>query len=183
MNTIPSHCGSMMQGSDLDTKLCASLAQLKKEHVPLMQKMDQFHLLAKEMGEDSSVSDCSTHLRDLKEKVTAFVDELEPHSIREEDVLFPMMAQYIGRQTGPIAVMEFEHEQAKKNLKNFMEAIEKAGETLDRDGAKSIAAYLIEAYTILSGHFMKEEVVLFPMAERMLSADEKELLNRKFQEM
>lgn len=183
MNTIPSHCGGMMHGANSETKLCTPLEQLKKEHVPLMEKMNHFHMLANEIGVDSNVADWKTHLRDLQEKVTVFIDELEPHSLREEDVLFPMMARYIGRQTGPIAVMEFEHEQAKENLHNFMKAMEKVAVTVEHDEAKSIAAYVIEAYTILSAHFMKEEVVLFPMAEQMLSLQEKEYLSHKFQEL
>jgi hypothetical protein len=43
MNPLTPHCGSMMQGSGQDVKLCAPLAQLKEEHVSLTEKMKQFH--------------------------------------------------------------------------------------------------------------------------------------------
>ncbi|WP_257985059.1 hemerythrin domain-containing protein [Bacillus sp. T33-2] len=49
----------------------------------------------------------------LPPAVEKFLSDLEPHSEREEGVLFEMMASYIGRESGPIAVMEYEHDQVK----------------------------------------------------------------------
>jgi regulator of cell morphogenesis and NO signaling len=46
-----------------------------------------------------------------------------------------------------------------------------------------LAALIKSAYLILTEHFAKEENVLFPMAERMLSDDEKEKLYQKIQEI
>jgi regulator of cell morphogenesis and NO signaling len=45
--------------------------------------------------------------------------------------------------------------------------------------AVELASYVINAYSILTEHFMKEENVLFPMAERLLSDEEKEELAQK----
>ena len=131
-------------------------------------------------GDDAN-SNWRTTLGILKNKVQTFVEQLDPHSEREEDALFPMMAKYIGRDVGPIAVMEYEHDQAKQNLKKFQEEISKEDLiSIDFDQAKRLAAYAQLAHEILSEHFMKEENVLFPMAENMLSPDEKEQLNQMF---
>jgi len=54
-------------------------------------------------------------------RLDAFVSNLNPHSEREEGTLIPLMVKYIGRETGPIAVMEFEHDMAKQNLKHYCE--------------------------------------------------------------
>lgn len=115
----------------------------------------------------------------MRESVQAFVHELDPHSEREEGVLFPMMAQYIGRTSGPIAVMEYEHDQAKQRLASFLEKTAELPEAVGRDGAAALADMVIDAYHILAEHFMKEENVLFPMAERLLSDEEKETLAEK----
>jgi len=88
------------------------------------------------------------------------------------------MAKYIGRQMGPIAVMEYEHELAKQNLKKFLEAVEQLEGTADAGRAKEIASYALQAHAVLTDHFMKEENVLFPMAENMLNAEEKAELSR-----
>ncbi len=175
-------CGSSMFGAN-PVALCAPLARLKEEHVPLRAQMDDYYAFAQTIGKDESVADYSDKLRELLTKVNEFVAELDPHSLREEDALFPMMAKYIGRETGPIAVMEYEHDQAKQQLKHFRETMETLGAPVGAEQAKTIAAYAINAYLILTEHFMKEENVLFPMAEQMLSEAEKEELGKKFEEI
>ncbi|WP_249179138.1 hemerythrin domain-containing protein [Brevibacillus sp. NL20B1] len=158
--------------------LCEPLAQLKREHGPLREQMDAFAREAAEIGADQETTDWTAQLAALKQKVEAFVRELDPHSEREEGALFPLMAKYIGRQMGPIAVMEYEHELAKQNLKKFLEAVEQLEGTADAGRAKEIASYALQAHAVLTDHFMKEENVLFPMAENMLNAEEKAELSR-----
>lgn len=177
MSQVPHHC-SMMSGSHAYVTLCEPLAQLKREHGPLRKQMDAFAQLAAQIGMDQAKTDWSRQLAELKEKVDAFVRELDPHSEREEGALFPLMANYIGRQVGPIAVMEYEHELAKRNLKTFKEAMEHVKEPVDAERAKEIASYALQAHAVLTDHFTKEENVLFPMAENMLSAEEKDELSR-----
>jgi len=133
--------------------------------------MDAFAREAAEIGQDDGIADWSGRLAELKRKVDAFVGELDPHSEREEGTLFPLMARYIGRQTGPIAVMEYEHDLAKTNLKRFREAVERLEGAVDAERAKEIASCAIQAHAVLTEHFMKEENVLFPMAENMLNEE------------
>ncbi|UFJ41761.1 hemerythrin domain-containing protein [Brevibacillus humidisoli] len=178
MNQIP-HCG-MMAGQGEQVRLCKALAQLKREHGPLRAQMDAFADEAAVVDKDQAETDWGKRLWLLREKVDAFVQELEPHSEREEGTLFPLMAKYIGWQGGPIAVMEHEHELAKRYLKMFLEAVEQLKEPVDAARAKEIASYALQAHAVLTDHFMKEENVLFPMAENMLNTEEKEELNRAF---
>lgn len=183
MSQIPHHGGGTMPGSQgqrTEMTLCEPLAQLKREHGPLREQMDSFAREAAEIGMSHEIADWSPALSGLKEKVDAFVRELDPHSQREEEYLFPLMAKYIGRETGPIAVMEFEHEQAKLNLKMFRESVEQVKEPVNTARAKEIASYALQAHAVLTDHFMKEETVLFPMAENILNVEEKEELSRAF---
>jgi len=180
MNQIPHHCGSMYAMGGNQAALCEPLAYLKREHGPLHQQMDAFAREAAEIGRDPAIADWSNQLEGLKEKVEAFVAELDPHSEREEGTLFPMMAKYIGRQVGPIAVMEYEHETAKQNLKLFLQAVEQTKGPVGGEQAVEIASYALSAHAILKDHFMKEENVLFPMAENMLNAEEKDELSRAY---
>jgi regulator of cell morphogenesis and NO signaling len=177
MSQVPHLC-SMMSESNAQVTLSEPLAQLKREHGPLREQMDAFARAAADIGMDQEKTDWSRQLAELKEMVDAFVQKLDPHSEREEGTLFPLMAKYIGRQVGPIAVMEYEHELAKNNLKTFGEAVEQVKEQVDAERAKEIASYALQAHSVLTDHFMKEENVLFPMAENMLSAEEKEELSR-----
>lgn len=174
------HCGGMMPGGmpQDEAQLCAPLAQLKREHEPLREQMDAFAREAEKIGAASDISDWRGPLAALKASVDAFVRELDPHSEREEGHLFPLMAKYIGRTMGPIAVMEYEHDLAKTNLKRFREAVERLEGAVDAERAKEIASYVIQAHAVLTEHFMKEENVLFPMAEKLLNEEEKAELAR-----
>ncbi|WP_027086249.1 hemerythrin domain-containing protein [Cohnella panacarvi] len=165
-------CGGMSDGAGaLEIALCAPLQLLWNEHAPLRAMMDTFNETAqKVMTYEGSLLALFNLLR---EQVAAFTLELKAHARKEDDVLFPMMAAHIGREFGPIAVMEHEHVQAEMNLERFLEAAGPDGTELDDEEAKFIAGYAAFAYSILTQHFNKEENVLFPMAERMLSEEEK----------
>ncbi|MDQ0246454.1 hemerythrin-like domain-containing protein [Bacillus fengqiuensis] len=170
------HCG-MMAGRI--SELCEPLQTLKNEHGPLTAQMEQLYQSSNLIGNNPSIDNWVEQINALKEDVVTFVQHLEPHSEREEGILFPMMAAYIGREMGPIAVMEYEHDQAKSHLGTFLEKTDNLNTEVKANEAKDLADLVIQAYFILKEHFSKEENVLFPMAEQMLSDEEKEELRRK----
>ena len=88
-----------------------------------------------------------------------------------------MMEVYIGKSGGPIAVMEYEHEQANGFISEFLRNSESTHETTDSMIKNS--SLIKNAYYTLLDHFSKEEQVLYPMAERMFTQEEKEEFNLK----
>lgn len=159
--------------------LCPPLAQLKLEHQPLSAQMDEFSAAASLVGEDDQIHDWREPMGQLRQQIKEFSARLHRHSEVEEGVLFPMMATYIGRENGPIAVMEYEHDQAKEQLALFLEATDHLDELdapLAAEAAMKIASHAVAARQILVSHFMKEETILFPMAEKLLSDAEKNQL-------
>jgi regulator of cell morphogenesis and NO signaling len=165
---------------------CAPLKQLINEHPSLLAKMAEFNQMVHNFETNDSIENWNDAINQLHEKITIFIAELEPHSNREEDILFEMMVKYIGREGGPIAVMEYEHNTAKLNLKEFMDkatAVKNANEPISKENALSILRHLKIVYMTLTDHFMKEENILFPMAEQMLSDEEKQELARQFSQM
>ncbi|WP_335501586.1 hemerythrin domain-containing protein [Neobacillus drentensis] len=157
-------------------ELSKGLQQLKSEHPPLLKQLEEMYDLTQKIDQDIDIDNNFTA---LITKVSEFKAALDPHSEREEGVLFPMMGVYIGTTSGPIAVMEYEHDQAKANIGEFLKTVESG---LGASEEKKESAQLIQnAYFILTEHFAKEENVLFPMAERMLTDEEKEELFQKIQ--
>jgi regulator of cell morphogenesis and NO signaling len=167
---------SIMGGEESSTNLSPALQTLKNEHIPLRKQMEELKAFSDFIGKDEEVSDWVEHISNLREKVKQFMEQLEPHSEREEGALFPLMAKYIGKESGPIAVMEYEHEMAKKYLRTFKEETSQLSKPLKKEEATVMANHVVQAYLILTEHFMKEENVLFPMAEKLLSKEEKEEL-------
>lgn len=174
-NPLSFACGHMGGAPVPKEEWCAALQQLLREHEPLRERMETFYKMAKEMADGSADA---KQIRTLYEQVSAFAEVLDPHSEREEGALFPMMAKYIGRESGPIAVMEHEHAMAKEHLKSFLDNARAVTDT-DKERVQAMVKDAIEAYLILSDHFMKEENVLFPLAHKILGEDEKEELAAK----
>lgn len=168
-----------MGGEETTTHFCTPLQTLQNEHIPLRKQMEGLMAFSEGIGRDEKITDWSKHILKLREKVKQFTDQLDPHSEREEGVLFPLMAKYIGKESGPIAVMEYEHEMAKKDLKLFTVETSEIIKPLGKEKAEEMANHIIQAYLILTEHFVKEENVLFLMAEKLLSKEEKEELELK----
>lgn len=158
-------------------ELSEGLKQLKSEHPPLLEQLEGLYQLTQQVEQDLNID---VNFGEMIRKVNEFKNALDPHSEREEGVLFPMMGVYIGTTSGPIAVMEYEHDQAKAKIREYLE---KADSSNSVEEKKALADLIKDAYFILTEHFAKEENVLFPMAERMLTDDEKEELYRKIQEI
>ncbi|MDG5787109.1 hemerythrin domain-containing protein [Evansella sp. AB-P1] len=173
-------------GDPKEMDFCPPLQQLYDEHPSLLDKMAEFNKMVMQFENSEDTLNWNEAIEQLNEKLIVFVTELEPHSDREEDVLFEMMVKHIGREGGPIPVMEHEHHTAKQNLKEFftkVSEIKGINEEISKEKAFELFHHVKIIYTTLTDHFMKEEQILFPMAEKMLSVSEKEELAAKFKEM
>jgi hemerythrin-like domain-containing protein len=99
-----------------------------------------------------------------------FVDRC--HHGKEERHLFPAMhGKGMPLETGPLAVMLHEHEQGRAAVRAIAGALErvKGGEAgTEPDLAEALLGYV----ELLRNHISKEDNVLFPMADRILPAEE-----------
>lgn len=111
------------------------------------------------------------------EFVRGFADRC--HHGKEEGSLFPILErQGIPREGGPIGVMLFEHEEGRR----WVTVMDEAGARYSR-GEEAAREDLIEGargYSqLLRAHIGKEDNVLFPMADQVLSeTDQADLLER-----
>jgi hemerythrin-like domain-containing protein len=105
------------------------------------------------------------------------------HHAKEEENLFPRMeARGVPRDGGPIGVMLFEHDEGRA----FVGAIAGAIDVYERDGeaaARVIAENARGYVDLLRQHIMKEDNVLFPMADRVLSAADQAELEQRFEQI
>jgi regulator of cell morphogenesis and NO signaling len=167
----------MMQTSN--SLLSAPLQQLKAEHVLLRTNMDIFYDLTEEI-EFGSGFEVVQLFAELYEQISDFNHQLKLHAKREDEGLFPMMARRLGENDRTIETMEFEHKKADQHLQDFLTEADQVGVTIDETAAKTITVYAVQAYATLTQHFAKEEKVLFPMAENILSVEEKDELEQLF---
>ena len=104
-------------------------------------------------------------------------DELKLHNEAEERWLFPRMEAKLGQGPGPVAAMCLEH----RHIWGQEEALMACLVQLPPAEPGLAASHAREIVEVLSAHIFKENNVLYPMAERILSQQELETLDREFQ--
>lgn len=116
------------------------------------------HLFA-QMEEKAGVS-----LANAKEAYEEFVHETQRHYQMEEKVMFVEFEAKTGMTEGPTAMMRQEHTQMRLLMKQMGEAIE----ANNKDKFFGLSETLM---MLLQQHNMKEEQMLYTMAQQHLSAD------------
>ncbi len=103
------------------------------------------------------------------------------HHRKEEGVLFKAMtANGMSSESGPIAVMLYEHEQGRAYTRGMRQAAEKlaGGDGSARDDIVRNA----RGYTaLLRQHIAKEDGILFPMANQVIPAQQHDQVFRDFE--
>jgi hemerythrin-like domain-containing protein len=113
--------------------------------------------------------------------IAAFADGC--HHRKEEGVLFPALeAAGIPRAGGPIGVMLAEHEEARAITRGLRGAAERmrAGEAKASTEARRKA---LDYAALLRQHIMKEDHVLFPMADGALQGREQAAVTAEFERL
>jgi len=103
------------------------------------------------------------------------------HHAKEEEKLFPVMERRgVPRAGGPIGVMLAEHEQGRAYVRAMAEAASRYSK-----GDKTAVSALIEngrGYVgLLHQHIAKEDGILFPLADQVLSGAEQAQLAEEFE--
>ncbi|HEB80770.1 MAG TPA: hemerythrin domain-containing protein [Chromatiales bacterium] len=102
-------------------------------------------------------------------RFAAFLDALERHLAREEQILFPRFEERTGERAGPTQIMRAEHEQMRELL-NRLEGMVQARE---RDAFLNHCDTL---FTLIQQHNLKEEQILYPAADMVLKEERGALL-------
>lgn len=105
------------------------------------------------------------------------------HHGKEEGLLFPLLEKKgFARDSGPIGQMLIEHDEGRSYIKGLDAALRKYARG-DKTAVQDIVDN-VRGYTgLLSRHIDKEDMILFNMADRVLSPDEDASLKAKFDEV
>ena len=106
----------------------------------------------------------SKSLLDSKGITQEFISETERHFQMEERVMFVEFEQKTGMTQGPTAMMRQEHVQMRSLMQQLLEAI-------DADNKDKFFGLTETLMILLQQHNMKEEQMLYTMAQQHLSAD------------
>ncbi len=104
-----------------------------------------------------------------KKAYEVFAEEAERHFQMEERVMFLEFEQKTGMTQGPTAIMRHEHAQ----MRNLIAEMGKAIEAKDKDKFFGNSETLM---ILMQQHNMKEEQMLYPMAQQHLSAESERIV-------
>jgi len=150
-----------------------AIQDLMHEHEAILFALEILDKMAAQAqsGENFNARDAQQMVGFLKE----FADAC--HHGKEEGILFPAMeAAGIPNEGGPIGVMLSEHMQGREHIRSMSKALEGAGNL--SYFAQEVGAYI----ELLAQHIEKENQVLFPMGERVLTPEALDSLYDRFED-
>jgi hemerythrin-like domain-containing protein len=105
------------------------------------------------------------------------------HHGKEETSLFPaLVLAGIPKENGPIGVMLHEHTLGRGYIKEISNSVENC-KTDKTCSSELIAANLTNYVNLLQNHILKEENVLFPMANKALSEQKQKEISEQFEKI
>ncbi len=121
------------------------------------RQCDDFFAAAEEAVSQSDWQEATGHWQQ-------FAEELEQHLQMEELVLFPRFEEATGATSGPTSMMRMEHQQMRS-------LVQQMGAALTAEDEEEFLGLSETLMVLMQQHNMKEEQVLYPMADQTLAAD------------
>jgi hemerythrin-like domain-containing protein len=140
---------------------------LMNEHRVIERVIAALEIVTSQLG--SGQANRTDFFIDASEFIKGFADGC--HHKKEEGVLFPAMeAAGVPREGGPIGAMLADHEAGRVFNRNMRAAAERlvAGE---KGAVADIERNALGYTSLLRQHIMKEDMVLFPMAEHVIPVE------------
>ena len=97
-------------------------------------------------------------------------EEVSVHNHKEEAALFPVLERYV---EGPTKIMRNDHKQLRKGFIQLSKAISAVNRNRDSFSAikrlRTVATSVVQAFV---NHIHKENYILFPLVQKLLTKDE-----------
>ena len=150
---------------------------LMEEHDLILQALEALGKRLNRMADEPTPAD-----RVYLEKAVAFLRGFADtcHHGKEESLLFKRMGERgFPAHAGPIAVMLSEHNSGRAFIRGVADAAARIGS--DPKAGAAIRHHGFGYIELLRNHIAKENQVLFPMADRTLSAEDQHDLTHAFE--
>ena len=152
---------------------------LMQEHRVIESVLDTLQMAAQSAGDGNPVR--PSFFIDAADFIRGFADGCHHH--KEEGVLFKMMADNgLPTQSGPVGMMLQEHELGRQYTRAMRAAAEKwaqGDESARQQAVENALGYVV----LLRQHIMKEDNILFPMADRAIPTDEQPTVLSGFEQV
>ena len=169
MNSAPTESPRKLRPTDV----------LKHEHRQIEERLQVLSSALKSLGNHGSDVDLLNRI----EEVAQYIDrEMAAHHRKEEEGLFPFLARYLDEDLhldGRIA----DHEDLKIMSGKFKQTLEECRNTKDHFAAQMLRGYGLYIVHLVLEHLLKEDEILFLVADQYLSAEQETEIFRRFSEI
>lgn len=153
--------------------------QLVQEHQGILLMLDIMSKIANKIETTHELN--NEHFEKIVEFLKIFADKC--HHGKEEDILFPTLENKgIPRENGPIGIMLYEHKVGRGFIQEMGDAFEQL-----KNGNSNFMAKIVTAMknyvALLTAHIQKENNILFPMGDKLLSDQLQTELLEKFEKL
>lgn len=156
------------------------IEELIAEHREVIGELEVLELHLRQLEKKTSLEKADEDK--LKEWLENFEKHIHIHIDKEDHVLFTALEKYIPRNSGPLAVMEIEHRGVELHIEKLQKGI-KEGIVLQPGTLNEFCDNGFAMIDLLQAHLGKEEQILFPMANQVLTPEEKIRIHNRYLEM
>lgn len=150
---------------------------LKHEHQVILKVLDAAEREARNIRAPGKID--AERTNKIVDFIRNFADRC--HHAKEEDQLFVRMRDRgFPFEGGPIAVMLMEHEEGRRHVRAVADAVSAAASG-DEAAVAKIADHLQAYVELLRQHIDKEDNILYPMADQILTPQDQEELIKTFE--
>jgi len=152
---------------------------LENEHIVIAQVVGAAPILADRLQASQPVD--VEMLQELVEFMRTFADKC--HHGKEEELLFPLLGKKgVPMQGCPIGGLTMEHSRGRLLVKGLAEALE-AHQKGDPEARQALIQNLRGIAELYPNHIWKEDYLLFPMTNKVLSLEEQQALYEQFEQV
>jgi hemerythrin-like domain-containing protein len=152
---------------------------LMHEHKVILMVLDGLQRLCDRIERTGEVS--ASQVDQAVDFVRNFADRC--HHAKEERHLFPAMQDRgMSAKAGPIAVMLAEHEEGRRLIAAVAAALPMA-RGKNKASVEEVRQNLLAYIRLLRAHIDKENLILFPMADRILDDADQDRLEKEFEKV
>jgi len=153
--------------------------KLKEEHDNILSMLEVVEKIAANVKNGQALN--AEHFSGIIDFIKGYADEC--HHVKEEGVLFPAMQKYgFEPNDGPIAVMLEEHDAGRNFIKTASEAL-----VTYKNGNNNVTEVIISkamSYVhLLRNHIIKENNVLYMMADKVIDETEQNEMYKVFEKL
>jgi hemerythrin-like domain-containing protein len=158
---------------------------LKEEHQAILLKlelMEYFLQYLRAPLEETTPERTEVEKTLLKDLAFSLERKIGPHFRKEEEALFPILAEYIGKEHGPIEAMVHEHDKIRAaffHWKKSLPSLCRRTELMDEAFHRTVIDPGLKIVGLFRRHISKEDQILFEISESSLTEKEKkEVIDR-----